>query len=304
MNYAVGLKEASPSSLAIAATLPPAGLEDDSASPDITYIEPTKGWRAINLTELWRYRDLLLIFVQRELKVIYKQTALGAVWIILQPLIAAMIFATVANRIALPSEGLPKLLFVFSGMTVWTYFQQSLQNAGNSLVQNRQLVSKVYFPRMVVPLAHTLRPVIDFSVVFVVLVGLMAAFGYHPIWPRLVFIPGILILMIFTASGVALFFSALAVRYRDCSYVLPYLIQIWMWASPVIYPISIFPSRWRTWLALNPLVAIVESFRWVMFGRTPIAGTVVITGIIGSIVILLIGAFFFRRVEREFADIV
>jgi lipopolysaccharide transport system permease protein len=268
-------------------------------------IRSTKGWAALNVHELWRYRDLLLIFIQRELKLLYKQTALGAVWVVLQPLLAAVIFAVIFGRVAkLPSDGAPYLLFVFCGLTVWTYFSQALQRAGNSLVQNSQLVSKVYFPRLLIPLARTLGPVVDFAVVFAVLLGLMTIYGYHPSGLRLAVVPGLLILMIFTATGVALFFAALSVRYRDCAYVLPYFIQIWMYASPVVYPVSLVPVRWRPWLALNPVVGFIESFRWAVLGHGVMNVKILLITIIMSVLTLLAGAFFFRRVERDFADII
>src|SRR5262249_46912031 len=174
-------------------------------------------------------------------------------------------------RIAkVPTDGVPYILFVFCGLTVWTYFSQALQHAGNSLVRNRQLISKVYFPRLVIPLAHTLQPIIDFGVILLVLFALMAALGYYPISLRLAVLPGLLLLMVFTATGVAFFFSALAVRYRDCGYILPYFIQIWLYASPVLYPINIVQPRWQPLFALNPVVGVVESFRWVMFGHSAV----------------------------------
>jgi lipopolysaccharide transport system permease protein len=268
-------------------------------------IRPTKGWAALNLREVWRYRDLLLIFIQRELKLLYKQTALGAIWVILQPLIAAVIFAVIFGRVAkLPSDGEPYLLFVFCGLTVWTYFSQALQRAGNSLVQNAQLVSKVYFPRLLIPLARTLGPVVDFAVVFTVLFALMAAYGYHLSALRLAVVPGLLVLMISTATGVALFFAALSVRYRDCTYVLPYFIQIWFYASPVVYPVSLVPVRWRPWLALNPAVGFIESFRWAVLGHGVMTVQMLFITVLMSILVLLAGVFFFRRVERDFADII
>jgi lipopolysaccharide transport system permease protein len=268
-------------------------------------IRATKGWAAPNLHELWRYRDLLLIFIQRELKLLYKQTALGAVWVVLQPLIAALIFAVIFGQVAkLPSDGAPYLLFVFCGLTVWTYFSQALQRAGNSLVQNAQLISKVYFPRLLIPLSRTLGPIVDFAVVFVVLLVLMAVYRYPFPGLRLVVIPGLLLLMICTATGVTLFFSALSVRYRDCAYLLPYVVQVWMYASPVIYPVSIVPAKWQPLFALNPAVGFIEGFRWAMLGRSAINTHILVITIIMSVLTLMTGLFFFRRVERQFADII
>ncbi len=267
-------------------------------------IRPTKGWVAPNISELWKYRDLLWILIERDLKLLYKQTALGAIWVVLQPLIAAMIFAVIFGRVAgLPSDGAPYLLFVFCGLTVWTYFSQALQRAGNSLVRNAQLVSKVYFPRIIIPLAHTLGAIVDFLVIFAVLLALMGAYGYAPS-VRLLVLPALLLLMISTATGVALWFSALSVKYRDCGYALPYFIQVWMYASPVIYPVSMVPSKWQPLFALNPAVGFIEGFRWAVLGRSAINGHILAITIIISVLALMTGLFFFRRVERGFADFI
>ena len=267
-------------------------------------IRPTKGWAALNIGELWKYRDLLWILVERDIKLIYKQTALGIIWVVLQPLIAAVIFAVIFGRVAkLPSDGAPYLLFVFCGLTVWTYFSQALQRAGNSLVRSSHLISKVYFPRLLIPLANTLGALVDFVVVLMVLFVLMAIYGV-PFTFRLAAIPGFLILMAFTATGVALLFSALSVKYRDCTYALPYFVQVWMYASPVVYPISMVPAKWQPLFALNPAVGLIEGFRWAVLGRGALEGSILSLTIIVSLLALFIGAFFFRRAERGFADII
>jgi len=267
-------------------------------------IRPTKGWVALNIRELWKYRDLLWILIERDLKLLYKQTALGAVWVVLQPLMAAVIFAVILGRFArLPSDGVPYLLFVFCGLTVWTFFSQALQRAGNSLVRNAQLVSKVYFPRLILPLAHTLGAIVDFIVIFSVLLVLMGTYGYPPSL-RLLVLPALLLLMISTATGVALWFSALSVKYRDCSYALPYFVQVWFYASPVIYPVSIVPAKWQPLFALNPAVGFIEGFRWAVLGRSAIDTHILVITIIMSVLALMTGLFFFRRVERRFADLI
>src|ERR1700719_4537989 len=267
-------------------------------------IRSTKGWAAPNIRELWKYRDLLWILIGRDLKLLYKQTALGAIWVVLQPLIAAAIFAVVFGRVAkLPSDGAPYLLFVFCGLTVWTYFSHALQRAGNSLVSASQLISKVYFPRLIIPLAHTLGAIVDLVVTFAVLLVLMGIYGYMPNL-RLLVLPAFLLLMISTATGIALWFSALSVKYRDCSYALPYFIQIWMYASPVIYPISMIPAQWRPLYALNPAVGFIEGFRWAVLGRSAINTHILGITIIMSVLALMTGLFFFRRVERRFADFI
>jgi len=268
-------------------------------------IRPTKGWAALNLRELWSYRDLLWILVERNIKVIYKQTAIGMAWVALQPLIAAATLALIAGRVAkLPSDGTPHLLFVFCGLMIWNYFSQTAQRSSTSLVNNAQLVSKVYFPRMLIPLSHTFSTLVDFAVMLVMLFVFMAIYHVAPTL-RLFAIPGFLFLTAITATGVALWFSALGVKYRDTNYALPLLLQIWFWASAIIYPTSMIESpRWQTIFALNPVVGIVEGFRWCVVGRSALTPPMLWITIGMSVFALLSGAFFFRRVERDFADII
>ena len=268
-------------------------------------IRPTKGWVALNIRELWQYRDLLWILVERNIRVIYKQTALGMIWVALQPLVAAIILAVIAGRVAkLPSDGAPHLLFIFCGLTAWNYFSQTAQRSSNSLVNNAQLVSKVYFPRMLIPLSHTFSTLVDFAVTLIMLFIFMAIYRVPPTL-RLLAIPGFLFLTAITATGVALWFSALSVKYRDCNYALPLFLQIWMWASAIIYPTSnIHSPRWQTLFALNPVVGFVEGFRWSVLGRSALNPTIFWITVAMSAFILLSGAFFFRRVERTFADII
>ena len=268
-------------------------------------IRPTTGWAALNLRELWSYRDLLWILVERNIKVIYKQTALGITWVALQPLIAAAILALIAGRVAkLPSDGTPHFLFVFCGLTIWNYFSQTAQRSSTSLINNTQLISKVYFPRMLIPLSHTFSALVDFVVMLVMLFIFMAIYQVAPTL-RLLAIPGFLFLTAMTATGVALWFSALSVKYRDTNYALPLFLQIWMWASAIIYPTSMIDSsRWQTIFALNPVVGFVEGFRWCVLGHSALSANMLWITIGMSILILLSGAFFFRRVERDFADII
>jgi lipopolysaccharide transport system permease protein len=267
-------------------------------------IRPTKGWAALNLRELWSYRDLLWILVERNIKVIYKQTALGMTWVALQPLIAAVILAVISGVVAkLPSDGVPHLLFVFCGLTAWNYFSQTAQRSSNSLVNNAQLVSKVYFPRMLIPLSHTFSALVDFAVMLLMLFIFMAVYGVPPTL-RLAAIPGFLFLTAMTATGVALWFSALSVKYRDCNYALPFFLQIWMYASPIIYPTSMVSTKWQPLFALNPVVGFVEGFRWSVLGRSALNPPIFWVTVAMSVFALLSGAFFFRRVERDFADII
>jgi len=267
-------------------------------------IRPTKGWAALNIGELWRYRDLLWILVNRDIKLLYKQTALGFGWVALQPLIGANILALIFGRFAkLPSDGAPYLLFVFCGLTAWTYFSNSMQRASNSLIRNSQLVSKVYFPRMLIPLATMFAVLVDFAVMIVMLFIFMG-FYRVPATFRLLAIPGFLLLMMLAATGVALWFSAVSVKYRDTSYALPFFAQIWMYASPVVYPTSMVPAQWQSLFALNPAVGFVEGFRWAVLGHSALNLNILLLTIAMSLFLLFSGAFFFRRVERGFADII
>jgi lipopolysaccharide transport system permease protein len=267
-------------------------------------IRPSKGWAALNLRELWNYRDLLWILVERDIRLLYKQTALGILWVILQPLIAAVILTIVFGWVAkLPSDGAPYLLFVICGMTVWTYFSQALQRAGNSVVYNAHLVSKVYFPRLLLPLVHIIRALIDLVVVMLVLFVLMAVYRVPPT-VRLAAIPFLVIFMMVTATGIALWFSALSVKYRDCSNGLPYFLQMWMYATPVVYPMSMVPKQWLWLFALNPAVGFIETFRWAVLGSNLLRIDLLVLAVTVSLVVLFSGAFFFRRAERGFADII
>jgi lipopolysaccharide transport system permease protein len=289
-------------STAVASAEP--GTSSAMAMPTLR-IRPTKGWVALNLRELWQYRDLLWILVERNIKVIYKQTALGIAWVALQPLIGAIILAIIFGRIAkLPSDGAPYLLFVFCGLTAWNYFSQTAQRSSNSLVNNAQLVSKVYFPRMLIPLSHTFSTLVDFAVMLIMIFVFMAVYGIPPTL-RMAAIPGFLFVTAMTATGIALWFSALSVKYRDCSYALPFFLQVWMYASAVVYPTSMITSeRLRSLFALNPVVGVVEGFRWSVLGHSALTPMMFWITVGMSSLILLSGAFFFRRVERQFADII
>lgn len=268
-----------------------------------TRIQASKGWSAINLRELWQYRDLLWMLAERDVRLRYKQTALGIVWVILQPLVAALIFAVIFGTFAkLPSDGTPYLLFVFSGLLVWNLFAGALQRAGNSLVVDAKLISKVYFPRMMIPLASVGAVLIDFGVALAVMAVLMIAYGIVPTW-RLLSLPIFLLLDIGIATGVSLWFSALNVQYRDFMYALPFLIQVWMYATPVVYATSLVPERWRSLFSLNPLVGIIEGCRWALLGQSALTLEMGVISILGTLLILVSGAYVFRRVERGFADV-
>lgn len=269
--------------------------------PAVT-IEPTSGWSALNLRELWTYRDLLMILAGRDVKLRYKQTGLGITWVILQPLVAALIFTIMFGRFAkLPSDGHPYIVFVFSGVLIWNYFAQVLQRAGNSLITDARLITKVYFPRLAIPLASTFSALIDLLVALVVLAILMIAYGIAPTW-RIAALPFFILLAAVTATGVSLWLSALNVRYRDFVHAMPFLLQVWMFASPVAYATTIVPEKYRLLYSLNPAVAFIEGVRWSVLGSSSLRpGMVALTAVV-SLAVFVAGAFFFRRVERGFAD--
>lgn len=265
-------------------------------------IEPTRGWSALNLGELWKYRDLLMILAGRDVKLRYKQTSLGVTWVILQPLVAALIFSIMFGRFAkLPSDGHPYLLFVFSGVLMWNYFAAVLQRAGNSLITDQRLITKVYFPRLAIPLASTFSALIDLAVAMVVMAVFMGIYGIAPTWRILAF-PGFVMLAAITATGVSLWLSALNVKYRDFAHAMPFMLQVWMFASPVVYGTSIVPEKWRSLYAINPAVAFIEGARWSILGESSLTGSMVIMAAAIGLTLFVFGAFFFRRTERSFAD--
>lgn len=265
-------------------------------------IEPESGWAALNLRELWTYRDLLMILAGRDVKLRYKQTGLGIAWVILQPLVAALIFTVMFGRFArLPSDGHPYLLFVFSGVVIWNYFAAVLQRAGNSLITDSRLITKVYFPRLAIPLASTFSAMIDLLVSLVVLAVFMIFYGVAPTW-RILFLPLFLILTAVAATGVSLWLSALNVKYRDFLHAMPFMLQVWMFASPVAYATSIVPEKWRLLYSINPAVSFIEGARWAILGTSSIRPDMVAITAVVSLVFFVAGAFFFRRVERGFAD--
>ena len=271
-------------------------------------IEPSRGWVSLQLRALWQYRELLYFLVWRDLKVRYKQTLLGVGWIILQPIISMVIFSFLfGGLLDVPSGGVPYPIFVYSGLLPWNYFANSLNRSSTSLVNNQNLITKVYFPRLVVPMSGVLSGLVDFFVSFIVLIGLMIVFNFYPT-PNAIYLPAFLLLAIISALGFGLWVSALNVRYRDVNYITPFLIQIWMYITPVIYPVTIIPERFRFLLALNPMTGVVEGFRWALLGEqladVQPPGFVFLFSIGVSLLVLVSGAIYFRYTERRFADII
>jgi lipopolysaccharide transport system permease protein len=270
--------------------------------PPIFVIRPTRGFAAFDLREIWAYRELLGVLVWRDVKVRYKQTAIGVAWAVLQPVCAMLIFSAVFGRLArLPSAGVPYPAFAFCGLIPWLFFARSLTEASTSLVVNDRLVTKVYFPRILVPTAVVLAGLPDLAISLVILVGLVVAYGLTPSF-ALVAVPIFLLLAIATALAVSYWLSALDVEFRDVRYTLPFLTQVWMFATPVVYASSIVPPRWRTLYGLNPMTSVVEGFRWALVG-TPPPHLGMMAASAGVVLFLLVTGFaYFRRVERTLVD--
>jgi lipopolysaccharide transport system permease protein len=288
-----------PAAVSPAAT-PPAG---PPADPKPTIIDPSTGWAPLRLGELVAYRELVYFLVWRDVKVRYKQTALGVAWAVLQPLLAMFVFSLFFGRLAaMPSDGLPYPVFNLAGLVPWTFFVFGLTEAANSLVGSRHLITKVYFPRLAVPLAPVLAGLVDFSIAFVLLLLVMAWYGIVPGLAVLAVVPLILLAFV-TALGVGLWLAAFNVQYRDVRYVLPFLSQLWLFATPIVYPSSLVPMPWRTVYAVNPMVGVVDGFRWALLGTAPPGMTIVVSAA-AAVAIAIGGAFYFRRMERGFADIV
>jgi lipopolysaccharide transport system permease protein len=276
-----------------------AGLEQP-----LVKIRPKKGWVAVNLHDLWVYRELLYFLTWRDIKVRYKQTLLGASWAIIQPLFAMLIFTLFFGKLAgIKSDGIPYPIFAYAGLLPWTFFSNAITNSGNSLVGSSNLITKVYFPRMIIPGAAVAAGLVDFAIAFVVLAGLMIYYGIALSWSLLA-LPFLVALTALLALGVGLWLSALNVKYRDIRYVLPFLVQLWMFASPIIYPASLMPPRWRWLLRINPLTGIIEGYRAALLARTPFDWPALIISVIVTLVLLAYSALEFRRMERSFADII
>lgn len=272
--------------------------------PQVVFIKPSKGWVSLNLRSLWEYRELLYFLTWRDIKVRYKQTVLGAAWAILQPFTTMLIFSLFFGRLVkVPSDGIPYPLFAFAALVPWTFFANGLNQSSNSLVASANLLKKVYFPRLAIPIATVLAGVVDFFLAFTVLLFVMA---YYRVVPtiNIVWTPLLLLLAFTTSLGVGLWMSALNVKYRDVRYVVPFLVQIWLFATPVAYPSSLLHEPWRTIYGFNPMVGVVEGFRWALLGANTAPGLMVLASAVAAVLILVTGAFYFRHMEKIFADVV
>ena len=289
----------------------PAQLLMDSETSDVrrpktapVEIEPPPPWAPVNLTELWAYRELLYFLTWREVKVRYKQTAIGAAWAVLQPLLTMLVFTLVFGRlIRVPSDGIPYPVFAYTALVPWNFFASALSRASNSLVADAPLLSKIYFPRLLLPLAAVASAVLDFAMAFVLLVVMIAWYGLAPGLPVLL-LPVFALLAILTALGCGLWLSALNVKYRDVAYVVPFLLQVWLFLTPVAYPSSLVPAQWRQLVGLNPMAGVVEGFRWALLGSAHAPGAMLVISAVIVTILLVAGALYFRRVEHEFADVV
>lgn len=276
------------------------------AGPDnvVVIIEPTKSWVPLRLGDLWQYRELLYFLTWRDVKVRYKQTVLGAAWAILQPLLTMLIFTLLFGELAgIPSEGIPYPIFAFGGLLIWVFFSNSVTNSGNSLVGSSNLITKIYFPRMIIPAAAVGAGLVDLALAFVIQIGLMAYYKVHLTW-GLAMIPVLIVLASMLALGVGMWLSALNVKYRDIRYAIPFLMQLWMFSSPIIYPVSMVPAKWQWVLMLNPLTGIIQNFRIALFGKQPFEWKSLGVSALITVVVLVYSAFSFRRMEKDFADVI
>lgn len=267
-------------------------------------IQPSSGWVSLRLRELWEYRELLYFLVWRDIKVRYKQTALGAAWAIIQPLMTMVVFSLFFGRLAkIPSDGVPYPIFSYAALVPWTFFANGLTQSSNSLVGSANLITKVYFPRLTIPIATVLSGVVDFMLAFAVLLCMMFVYGISP-GANIFWLPLFLLLALVTALGVGMWLSAMNVQFRDVRFVVPFIVQFWLFATPIAYPSSLLSEPWRTLYGVNPMVGVVEGFRWAMLNTNTAPGASIMVSSGVALFLLLTGSFYFRRMEKSFADVV
>jgi len=272
--------------------------------PPLVVLKPRIGWGGLGFDQLWKYRELLYFLAWRDVKVRYKQTLLGISWAIIQPFMTMIVFSVVFGRLArIPSDGIPYPVFAFAALVPWSFFSSAMGSSANSLVSSSSLLSKVYFPRLIIPVASVLPGLIDFGIAFVILLGMIIFYGIAPTWSILA-LPLLVALTLLIALGVGLWASALNVKYRDMRYAIPFITQLWLFATPVAYPSSLLDETWRTVYALNPMVSVVEGFRAALLGRPmPTPAMFAVSGLIAAL-LFATGIYYFRRTERYFADII
>lgn len=267
-------------------------------------IRPTSGWVPLGLRALWEYRELLYFLTWRDIKVRYKQTVLGAAWAIIQPFMVMVVFSIFFGFLAkVPSDGLPYPIFTFCGLLPWQLFAHALTESSHSLIANEKLITKIYFPRLIIPLSAVLAGLVDFVFAFIVFLGMMVYYGVMPssaVWA----LPFFVLLSVTTALGAGLWLSALNVEYRDVRYTVPFITQVWLFISPVAYPTSLVPEPWRLLYGLNPMVGVIEGFRWALLGKGDSLGNMLAVSVGVAVLLLISGLFYFRRMEKTFADVV
>jgi lipopolysaccharide transport system permease protein len=271
----------------------------------LIHIEPSQGWVSLNLREFWRYRELLYFLTWRDVKVRYKQTILGVAWAIIQPFFTMVVFSIFFGRLGrIPSDGIPYPIFSYAALVPWSFFAHALSQSSNSLVGDARLIKKVYFPRLVMPISTALSGIVDFVLAFLVLLGMMLAFGMMPTVSAL-WLPLFLLLALVTSLGAGLWLSAMNVQFRDVRYTVPFITQFWMFATPIAYPSSLIEQPWlRTLYGINPMAGVVEGFRWALLGTDTAPGPVIIASAVAALALFVSGAFYFRRMEKTFADVV
>ncbi|MBV8071306.1 MAG: ABC transporter permease [Acidobacteriaceae bacterium] len=279
-------------------------LTNPAGSRPVLVITSPAGWIRLGLPELWSYRELIFFLAMREIKVRYKQTAVGVLWAVIQPLFTMLIFSLFFGRLGkMPSDGIPYPLFSLAALIPWTFFSTGLTAASNSLVGNANLITKVYFPRLAIPISTVLSGLVDFAIGLLLLFVFMLSRGFYPGF-RLIWFPAFLLLSLLTALGVGLWLSALNVEYRDVRYAVPFLVQFWLFATPIAYSANMLSEPWRTIYSLNPMVGVVEGFRWSVLGRGNPPGPALLASTVTALLVLLSGLFYFRRMEASFADVV
>lgn len=267
-------------------------------------IESSTGWTSLKLHELWEYRELLYFLTWRDIKVRYKQTVLGAAWAIIQPFFTMVVFSIFFGSLAkVPSDGIPYPIFSYTALVPWTFFANGLNQATNSMVTHANLIKKVYFPRLAVPIARVLAGLVDFLLAFIMLLGIMLVYGIVPTVNAL-WLPLFVLLALVTSLGVGLWLSAMNVQFRDVGYTVPFITQFWLFVTPIAYPSSLLPEPWRTLYGINPMAGVVEGFRWALLDTETAPGPIIFVSSAVALTLLISGAFYFRRMEKTFADVV
>lgn len=276
----------------------------ENPSQNILVIEPSSGWPSLRLRELWEYRELLYFLLWRDVKVRYKQTVLGAAWAIIQPLFTMVVFSIFFGNLGkIPSDGVPYPIFSYCALLPWQLFAFALTQSSNSLVASKSLITKIYFPRLIIPISSTLAGVVDFAIAFVILIGLMIFYDVKPTLAILT-LPFFVLFAMVTALAIGLWLSALNVQYRDVQYTIPFLTQFWLFATPIAYPSSLVPEQWQVLYGLNPMAGVVEGFRWALLGTSDPPGVLMLISLIAVLVLFTGGLYYFRRMEKTYADMV